>query len=237
MSSLPLDSAPTFRSYAARSLKPHTVAGVELKFSPCRLEVIQAFQPIIAQVWKACDVLMRNEFKDRGRKEQNLVSADGSQMQETINEPVSKEVAQLRQDNRDRAINTLTGLLKDKTVSECAGAMIRDSLRNDKNGLKDFCEGLELPDDPSKFFGAIPLDVAPSLLAGLWEANKGAFGPLGDRVATIVRLATLKIENLSALALEPKQPPTPPAPASPTPESPTTDQSTSTTSSSNSKTT
>ena len=216
-----------FKSLSAESVVKSTVDKQEVSFSPCRIETVLKFQPAIAALWQSLDVLLKNTDKDKGIKQEDVLDIAGNRISRLDTTALDAEVVALRSKERRGAIDSLMKAVMSEDTKGALGAMILDSLRNDKPAIQAFKDEKLDVTDPAKFFSELPTTMVPELIKGMWAANKEAFGPLAGKVATAAAAAAERVQSKVA-SLNQED-------ATPKPTSPATDESPS--SSDNSKTT
>lgn len=200
-----------FKSLSAESVVKSNVEQQEVSFSPCRIETVLKFQPAIAALWQSLDVLLKNTDKDKGIKQEDVLDIQGNRISRLDTTALDAEVVALRSKERKGAIDSLMKAIMSEDTKGALGAMILDSLRNDKQAIDALKRGEIDVTDPAKFFSGLPVTMVPELVKGMWAANKEAFGPLAGKVATAAAAAAervqSKVANLNQESLSETKPP------------------------------
>lgn len=179
-----------FRSMGASSIVEHDVEGVVLGFSPCTVDVLFRFQPAIAKAWKAIDNLNKDASKHSGYKDERVTGKDGETVETVTRPAIETSLFQLLSKERNAAIDNLVEAVMSEETRKAACELVANSLRNhDSKAL------IRLGLDPAKpeMLLQQALPVVKAMLAGMWKANKVAFGPLAGKVvdATTSRVASV----------------------------------------------
>jgi hypothetical protein len=184
-----------FKSLSAESVVKSNVEQQEVSFSPCRIETVLKFQPAIAALWQSLDVLLKNTDKDKGIKQEDVLDIAGNRISRLDTTALDAEVVALRSKERKGAIDSLMKALMSEDTKGALGAMILDSLRNDKDAIEALKKGGLDVADAGKFFSNLPMTMVPELVKGMWAANKEAFGPLAGKVATAAAAAAERVQS------------------------------------------
>lgn len=169
----------------------HDVCGTTMRFYPNRMALLSEVRDLSAPVAKAISVLFADESRDSGTAVKRHREGE-FYMEDITTEPISEEMATYRQNERERAIETIFNTLADKRSVIVLGRLLMDSLRDefpyksDRDALEveEFLYGEEGSD--SEYRG-IDMPTLVALFGGWLKANQKVFGDTGERMVGVVR--------------------------------------------------
>jgi hypothetical protein len=196
---------------------PHPVQGKAFNFYPVSLEKLLKFKDMAKAIGQALAVLMSSSERDSGSISRQFASDSQPGLMDTeiVADAVKPEVVKMRMEAKQNAVGKLMDAIGDNANLAAIGELIMDSLR--ENFPRNH------PDNPPpiEFMNQMDAPLIVEFLVGVAKANKGMFGPLGDRLSEmgqVLKLAQQAVMNkLGGLASEGKTTDPAPSPASPAP--------------------
>lgn len=166
----------------------HTVGGEEIEFFPISLGTLFEIKEIAKPLSKALAILFNDKERDYGSINRNFHTPDGEKLDnELIIEPMSVDMAKLRQSQREDSIESLMESLLDTNAQKVVGKLIMESM---KNRWAD----VEKPSS-LEFMKVIPAPTIVDFLTGVAKANKGVLGPLAETLTGLWTKVRTKIES------------------------------------------
>lgn len=198
-------------SYGSKTFITHIVAGEEVKFWPVSVKLLLQLKDFVGPLSQSISILTADNRTDTAHKFREagdpvfdhegkvMFHKDGRPVRdsEQINEAVDPKLAQMREQQRTKAIKDLMDAVFDESNLHTVSAIIIDSV---KRG--DYFD--EVP-TAAKFAEKLTPELLMQFVIGVGKANKGVFGPLAGRFEGIQDALKRRV------SLEPKKNPTHPA--------------------------
>lgn len=166
----------------------HAVGGEDIEFFPISLGTLFEIKQIAKPLAKALAILFNDKERDYGSINRNFHTPDGEKLDnELIIEPMSVDMAKLRQSQREDSIESLMESLLDTDAQKVIGKLIMESMKNR-------WDQIEKP-SPLEFMKAIPAPTIVDFLTGVAKANKGVLGPLAETLTGLWTKVRTKIES------------------------------------------
>ena len=192
----------TFRD--KRSIE-HEVSGEKFRFYPNRMALLTEARDLAEPVAKAISVLFADESRDSGSGVKRHREGEGDSsfyMEDIQTEPITKEMAEYRQGERDRAIESIFGTLADARSRLLLGKLFMDSLRDEfpyredrsTADVEEFLYGSESEDDE---YDGLDMPVLIELFRGWMKANAQTFGDVGEKLVGLVRSKMERLQTES----------------------------------------
>jgi hypothetical protein len=184
----------------------HRVGDQDMDFYPVSLGVMIELRETAKLIGKAVAVLWSPTAGDSGTIERVFASdtQKGVMDREVIVEAVRPETVKLRAEIKQKAVgDIIDGLMAPENVGNF-GKLLMDSLRS------MFPPGH--PDNPSpgEFIRALDMPTIVEMTIGAAKANKGMFGPLVERIASMKDAILKGIEDkITAAGAKPPASPSP----------------------------
>lgn len=182
----------TFRD---RHFTEHSVCGQTFRFFPNRVGLLHELAEVSKPIAKALAVLFSDKAGDISSRDKT-VSQEGTIMREFSNEGINPELARLRGEERDKAVEALLDACTDPRNRILVGSLLMDSLRDEfpysrarsPKEIEEFMNG-----DGEGYEGLDTVAFA-AMITGWVRANAKVFGAAGEQVAAAVgqRLGGLK---------------------------------------------
>lgn len=191
---------------------PHRVGDGEdaktLNFYAVSVGTMFALKEPAKLIGKALAVLFSSDSKDVGSMQRNWASevAPGVMESEIMIEAIKPELASLRLNSKRDAVMDIISALADDNNLKNIGELILDSLRD------DFPRGSDHRPPPITFAKELPMPVLMQMLMGVAKANKGVFGPLGEKIAAMKDQINNVVEKTIAAKLADLDSPNPSQP-------------------------
>lgn len=161
-----------------------TVNGELLKFYPLSLNAVHKLKSIGKPVAKALSMVFVDTKADVGKNIKEVTNpVDRITMTETTIDPISPDLAKLREAQRSQGIEEIMSALTDPATMRDVVHVIMDSLRDDfptrsETEVADFISKTDVP-------------TVVELLQGVVKANAGVFSPLVERLTEQMRKTIL----------------------------------------------
>lgn len=150
------------------------IQGDTYRFFPVRVKTLFRLRRVALPLAKALSTLFAPQNADFGVVQRQFNdTGDGASGTETVTEPISRELAELRTRERTEAITGAIEAFTDPENAQVVGEILIDSLR------EEFNKGIDNP--PAK--AVVEHLETPTLiefLKGVAAANKEVLGPLAD---------------------------------------------------------
>lgn len=173
---------------------PHVVNGQTLNFYPVSVGALFSLKEAAKKVGAALAVLFASDKNDAGTTERlfaaDLKDQDGRPLldekgkpfldREVVIQAVSPELVALRLDKSSNAVSTIVAAFTEDSELTNLGRLVMDSL------VETFPRGDASNPPPLEFVKTLSAESLVACLIGVAKANKGMFGPLGDRVGGLV---------------------------------------------------
>lgn len=166
----------------------HTIGEKEYKFYPISVGLAFKLRSVAKPLTKALTTLLGDTKEDTGSIQRVVANAQGTSDQEIVIEPISADLARLRHEQRQKAVEELVEALTAEANLEIVGDILVDSLR------EDFPPGDKSNPTGKQFMAEITLPNVPDLLIGVAKANKGVFGPLVSKVGAMMSGLKAQVE-------------------------------------------
>lgn len=173
-------------SFLDRPCIEHRVGTQTLKFYPASLRVTFELRNRAKVIGQALAVLFDSDDHDYGTISRSFT--DGSEI--TV-QPKTPEIINSRLANRQKAIGDIIDSLMSEDGKDAIGRLIMDSLH------QLFPADDQTNPPPIEFFNNLKLPDLVEFLTGVAKANKGMFGPLGERVGTLLNKVTAAVTTIA----------------------------------------
>lgn len=165
----------------------HTVRGEVLVFKQSSWTVLMSMKGIIRPIASALSTLLSGGANDTKRSRHEVMQRGDATNQDRVTEwdvatvidPTPLETVKYRDELRQEAIESLIDTFTAPANQNTIARLIFNSLRG------------TLPEKPTEgdiadFWNSIDMPALFELLEGVYEANKGAFGPLESRIRKLL---------------------------------------------------
>lgn len=179
----------------------HEVGGESFRFYPNRMALLTEARDLSTPVAKAISVLFADESKDNDSAVKRHHEGEFF-MEDITTTAISKDMAQYRQAERDKAIEEIMGSLADARSLVLLGRLFMDSLRDEfdykrDRSAKDVEEFLYGHEGSDEEYQGLDLPVLVEMFGGWMKANAKVFGQAGEKMVGLVkgRLEQLQTES------------------------------------------
>lgn len=158
----------------------HEVAGQNRKFWPMSVNTIFKLQGLATPISKALAAFLTNSQNDTGQEQSKVESAEGNRQERLTIQPITSELARVRFQQRQEAIELLTGGILNERTAKVLAEVVMNSMR------EDFPKGSSVAD----FLEQTTAPVFMEMLSGVAKANKKLFDPLkvkADEIKATIR--------------------------------------------------
>lgn len=166
-------------SFLSPKFIEHSVGDEVLKFYAVRVATAGKLRGFLKPVFRGLAQINAGGANDIGKESTETADKDGFRQLRTELKSITPELAKVRSEQREKAIDDLVDALLQEASMRCIGILILDCLRA-PNSEKDAQELVDNTDLGTLF----------ELIKGVAKANKEVFGPLTDRVEEVI--STLK---------------------------------------------
>lgn len=157
-----------------------------LTFYPATMDLILELRVMAKPLSALLASVFESRDNDTGSIQRHIPQADGGESAiEMISRPIEPELAKARFDQRQQAIQGFIDSVSSKESQAVVGRLLMDSLR-------DVFQDEEKKPSPEEFFGKLDAETLVGFFTGVAKANKGMFGPLGDRVVEALKATAQK---------------------------------------------
>lgn len=198
------------RSYGSETFVTHKVGEQDVKFWPVSVSLLLKLRPLLEPLSQSISVLTANNNTDTSQTYREIGDAaldhEGKTLfdsagrpirnTESISEAIDPKLAQMREQQRTKAVKELIEAATDDNNLAQVGAILIDSVRRG-----DFFD--EVP-TAKEFVSELSPEVLMQFVIGVGKANKGVFGPLAGRFEGMQDALKRRVN------LEPKKNPTRP---------------------------
>lgn len=171
----------------------HMVGGQPFNFYPASVGCLFQLKSVAKPISKSLAVLFAKKDNDNGTVERRFASAEvkGSIDQEIIVDAVKPELLKLRLEQEAKAIEGLFEAISANETQDVLGTLIMDSLQ------EMFPRGGSDNPPPQEFMRSKLMNAERlvQFLVGVAKANKGMFGPLGDRVEDAFKVVSSALDQ------------------------------------------
>lgn len=168
----------------------HEVNGHNLVFYPITLAMTTKLKQIGGDLAEALTTIFTSNQNDVTQ----VVSQD-----ETVISAIDPKLAEMRSNEKARAMRKAVETLLDSKNAEVVGAVLIDSLR-------DMFPDRKKAPPPAEFIAHLSLPHLGEMVVGLLKANAGVLGPLEGRAREAGAALTRAFEEHAGGALSPKTP-------------------------------
>jgi hypothetical protein len=173
------------KSFLTPKFVEHEVNDETLNFYPVSISTAFQIKEVLKPLARSLSLAMINTDGDRGYTDTR--SEDG--FVQTIVNPVSPEMAELRSKQKESAILDAIEALTERRSVTAIGRLIMDSLRDEFHGKKQEQKDVDL------FMDSVDTTTLIQLLTGVAKANKRLFGPFGERIGEMIKVTMGSLEK------------------------------------------
>jgi len=161
----------------------HVVMGKKLKFHPITVGALFRLRRLAPPLAKALTTLFEQNAKDSTTIQRSVTEKDGSVANETVLEAINPQLAQLRSNQRAKAIQDFIEAFTDTENMNIVAEILIDSLRD------LFPPGSSDNPSPEDFVNQLQASAFSEMLQGLAAANREVLGPLLEPLEALAKRA------------------------------------------------
>lgn len=162
-------------SFLSPTFIEREINGSMVKFHPVRVITVGKLRGFLKPLFRGISAINAAGSTDIAKESVETADKEGFRQIRTELKAVTPEIAKLRSEQREKAIDDLIDALLQDQSMRCMAMLILDSLRMPSTE-KDAKELIDETD----------LETMFELVKGVAAANKEVFGPLTERVETMV---------------------------------------------------
>lgn len=174
----------------------HKVGGNNFNFYPVSVQCLLALKDVAKPVSQALAVLFKNKDNDNGTVHRKIASEiKGEFDEEMISDAIKPDVLKVRMESEHQAIGNIFDTLGKAETLDVVGRLLIDSLRdifppdaNDNPPPREFMQSKTVMQSNHLY----------DFLVGVAKANKGMFGPLGERVGLAIETVSNALDQKMA---------------------------------------
>ena len=180
------------------------IHGQTVTFYMCSVRTTARLQGFIAKMAGHLSTLLgANSKRDQGTVTEDYTTDEGEVIQKTVIEPINPDLARLRTQQRQGAIEGAVNALLDDKSRTAIGELLMDSLKD------DFPRGKKRPPEEClDFVDSMDIATFVEFLKGLAEANAKVFGDLGKELGLAVQVQAEKLLGTVNAEANTEDPPT-----------------------------
>jgi len=172
----------------------HDVGGESFRFYPNRMALLEEARDLSAPIAKSISILFADETKDTKSNVKRHQEGEFF-MEDITTEAISTGMAQHRQGERDKAIETILASLDARSII-LVGKLFMDSLRDEfpykrqrsAREVEEFLYGVEcVESEEDEEYTGLDMPMLIQLFSGWMKANAKVFGELGEKLTGLVR--------------------------------------------------
>lgn len=188
--------APNTFDFIAKDCIEHPVCGSPQNFYPVSVGTMFRLRGVAQALGAAFAVLFADQSRDTGSRREEVLD-EGSVVATNLNvEAISPSLAEYRTNSRRGAIQSVIEAIMSESGMSVVAELVMDSMRDkfppnaskSKEAIKEFTDSVT----PAATY---------DMLVGLAKANKGMFGPLGEKMASLLG----RVEEALAKVTDPTQ--------------------------------
>ena len=178
-------------SFIAPQFIEHEVQGTVLHFYPISVKNAFRIRSVAQPIARALTTLLTKNDGDQAQKIRTKLKDGKVEDQDIQTEAISKDLAELRSREKEKAVSDAVMVLFDSDNSAVIGTLLTDSLRD------IFPRDISIQESKD-FVDKMDITVLSEFLVGLAKANQKVLGPFAKRVGEAMTrsLADLRGEPL-----------------------------------------
>lgn len=165
-------------SFLSPSGITHKIAGKDYTFYPISVQMAFRLRTMGSKMMAAFGALFVDTSADVGSHNRIVSDSQGSAVNEITVDPIDPRLAEIRAEHKQKAFQSLFDAIVNDDNKEILAEVVMDSLKD------VFGEGAR--PSPDEFLADVPLPVFTEMLIGVFKANKGVLGPLGEAATDLL---------------------------------------------------